>query len=706
MFSKIFIDRPILASVLSIIVVIGGVIAITALPVEEYPQVVPPQVMVMTSYPGASAETASQTVASPLEQAINGVDDMIYIQSSASASGEVMINISFETGTDPDNATINVNNRVQAALARMPEEVQKQGVTVRKRTNTILEIIALSGDPDRYDTIFINNYALLNILDDLKRIKGVGDVALFGSQDYAMRIWIRPDLLAKYSLTPSDVVSAIREQNSQYAPGMLGQAPTPAGEVMYTYTIVSQGRLSDVEDFGNITLKANQNGTFLRLRDVATVELGAQNYSFGAKLDKRPAVPMGIFLQSGANALETADAVAATMNTISARFPEGFEYSIPYDTTAFVRVSINEVIQTIGEAMLFVTLIIYFFLQNWRATLIPMLAVPVSIVGTFAGLYAFGFSINLLTLFALILAIGIVVDDAIIVIENVERLLRTHSHMTVKQATITAMSEVTSPIVAIVLVLCAVFIPVALMGGFTGAMYKQFAVTIVISVIISGMCALTLTPALCAVLLKAHDPEPILPLRLFNQAFNWITNHFSSGVRQTVRFGAVFILLFAGLMYITYDLFGRVPGALVPMEDKGAVMVIAMLPPAASLDRTQKVADEISDFVLSNPMVEHATIMSGFDMIASALKSSSGAGFIKLKDWSERKEPSQHAQAIAGQFMGKFMQNPDAMIFALNPPPIMGLSISGGFDMHIQDRGHCRPCDLVCAYQTRLRLWV
>ncbi|MDR1452003.1 MAG: multidrug efflux RND transporter permease subunit [Helicobacteraceae bacterium] len=694
MFSKIFIDRPILASVISIVIVLAGLIAMRALPVEEYPQVVPPQVMVFTSYPGASAETASATVASPIEQAINGVENMIYMQSSSSASGEVMISVSFETGTDPDDATINVYNRVQGAISRLPEEVQQQGITVRKRTNTILEIITMRGDPERYNVVYISNYALLNVLDDIKRIKGVGDATLFGGKDYAMRIWLRPDLLAKYNLTPTDLIGVIREQNAQYAPGQFGQAPMENGETMYTYTIVSQGRLSDPESFGNIIVKANADGTFLRLKDVAAIELGAQNYSFSARQNKMPAVPIGVFLQSGANALETADAVNAVMERLSKDFPEGIDYAIPYDTTQYVRVSINEVLTTIIEALLFVMLIIYFFLQNWRATLIPMLAVPVSIIGALAGLYALGFSINLLTLFALVLAIGIVVDDAIIVIENVERILRTYPELSVKQAAVKAMSEVTGPIVAIVMVLCAVFVPVALMGGFTGEMYKQFATTIVLSVIISGFVALTLTPALCGVLLRAHDPEPILPLRLFNRFFMWITLRFSEGVRQTVRFGAAFALIFAGLMYITYDLLGRVPGALVPMEDKGGLMVIANLPPASSLERTQKVMNDVADIAAANPLVQYATLMSGIDMMSNALKPSAGAGFINLVDWSERTRPEQKAQALAGQFIGQFMRHPDALVFAINPPPIMGLSIGGGFEMHIQDRANVGMRDL------------
>lgn len=675
-----------MATVVALVIVLGGVIAMRGLPVEEYPQVVPPQVMVVTAYPGASAETAATTVATPIEQAINGVDNMIYLSSSSSASGEVFISVYFETGTDPDEATINVNNRVQAVIAGLPEEVQRQGVRVVKRTSTILEILAMRGDPDRYDAVYISNYALLNVIDDLKRIKGVGDASIFGDRNYAMRIWLRPDRLAKLSLTPSDVIAAIQEQNAQYAPGAMGQEPVGNGHTMFTYTISSHTRLTSVEEFSDIIIRANSDGTYLRLKEVATIELGAQNYSFGAKLNKQPAVPIGVFLQSGANALETADAVREVMETLSQRFPDGINYEIPYDTTKFVRISIEEVVKTFVEAIALVSLVIFFFLQNFRATIIPVLAVPVSIIGTFAGLYMLGYSINLLTLFGLVLAIGIVVDDAIIVIENVERILREQPHLSVKKATIEAMTQVTSPIIAIVLVLCAVFIPVTLMGGFTGEMYRQFATTIVISVIISGVVALTLTPALCGVFLTAHNPEPILPLRLFNHFFTWATIKFSQGVRQTVRFGAVFVLLFLGLMYLTYDLFQRVPTTLVPMEDKGGLMVMAMLPPGASLERTIAVNDWVSDQVMESPLVNFATLMSGIDMTSFSLKTSAGAGFINLKDWSERTRPEEKSFALVGQLMGKFMANPDALIFVLNPPPIMGLSMNDGFEMQIQDR--------------------
>ncbi len=684
MFSKFFINRPIFATVLSIVIIMAGVLSMRGLAVEEYPQVTPPQVMVMANYPGASAETLAKTVASPLEQAINGVDNMIYMSSTASSSGTVSLNISFETGTDPDQATINVNNRVQSALPLLPQEVQQMGVTVRKRTSTILEIIALTSDNPVHDTIFLSNYALLNIMDDLKRVEGVGDVVLFGNQEYAMRIWLKPDELAKHSISPSDIAGAIREQNSQFAPGKFAEQPYHE-KTAFTYTVVTKGRFSDVGEFENIILRANSDGSHLRLKDVATIELGAGSYNFNATLNNKPMVPMAIFLQPGANALNTAEAVERKMQQVMQRFPEGMRYQVPYDTTTFVKISIQEVIKTFIEAIILVVLVIYLFLQHFRATLIPVLAVPVSIIGTFAGMYMLGFSINLLTLFGLVLAIGIVVDDAIIVIENVERTLRTRA-ISVKEATIEAMKEVTSPVIAIVLVLSAVFIPVALMSGFTGQMYRQFATTIVISVVISGIVALTLTPALCALLLHEKEPQPSWPLRKFNQFFDWATARFTAGVKQTIRHGLIAVLLFGGLIGISASMLQKIPTELVPSEDKGTLIAISMLPPASSLQRTEQVRNDITNTTLPNENVKDVIGLAGIDISSFSLKSSSGLSFIKLEDWSQRTRPDQHSSVLAGQFMGQLLQNPDALIFTLNPPPIMGMSMTGGFEMYVQNR--------------------
>ncbi|MDR0761955.1 MAG: multidrug efflux RND transporter permease subunit [Campylobacteraceae bacterium] len=686
MFSKFFIYRPIFATVISIVVLIAGIVSINSLGVEEYPQVTPPQVMVITSYTGASAETIANTVASPLEQQINGVDDMMYITSTSSSSGTMMMNVFFKIGTDPDQATINVNNRVQQVLRLLPAEVQANGVTVVKRSSTILKLVALYSDNNTHDVGYMANYALINIIDHLKRVPGVGDAALFSRQNYSIRIWVKPDMLSKYNLSPTDVLAAIKEQNSQFAPGKFNQSPNKGNEA-FTYSITTDGRFTNVEEFKNIILFTNSDGSTLRLKDVADVELGIESYDAQGKLAGKEAVAIGVFLQSGANALETAGAVDKALEELYKEFPEGLQYNIPYDTTDFIKISVDEVVKTFIEAIILVMFIIYMFLGNIRATIIPMLAVPVSIIGTFAGMYAFGFSINLLTLFGLVLAIGIVVDDAIIVIENIERIIRTRPEISVKDAAVRAMQEVTGPVVAIVLILCAVFIPVSFMGGFTGEIYKQFAITIVISVVISGIVALTLTPALCAVFLTKHEPEPFWLVKKFNDFFDWSTSVFASGVKLILRYGIIAVLCFAVLMWFTVKLFEKVPSELVPAEDKGMLLAIIQLPPASSLDRTLEVADKFNAMVSSIDDVKQVTVISGYDMIAGGLKTSSAASFIVLKDWKERKEANQSSFALANKLNGMFfMGMPEATVFTLNPPPIMGLSISGGFEMYIQDK--------------------
>jgi multidrug efflux pump len=597
------------------------------------------------------------------------------------------ISVYFKIGTDPDQATINVNNRVQMALAILPNEVQERGVTVIKRSSTILNLVALYSDNNTYDVGYMANYALINVIDELKRVNGVGDAALFSRQNYSIRIWTKPDRLAKYSMSPNDVLLAIREQNSQFAPGKFNQAPNKGNEA-FTYSIVSDGRFTSVEEFENIILRTNQDGSTLRLKDVARVELGLEAYDMDGKLNGIHAVAIGIFLQSGANALETSNAVHARLEEISKHFPEGLHYMVPYDTTKFIKISVDEVVKTFIEAIILVMLIVYMFLGNIRATIIPMLAVPVSIIGTFAGMYMLGFSINLLTLFGLILAIGIVVDDAIIVIENVERIIHTEKGISVKDAAVKAMQEITGPVVAIVLILCAVFIPVSFMGGFTGQMYKQFAITIVISVVISGIVALTLTPALCAVFLKRKEPTPFWPVRKFNQFFDWSTHIFTEGVKLTLRYSIIAILIFAVMVGTMWKLFEKTPTELVPPEDKGVVIAAVMLPPAASLDRTIDVMGKFEAVVRNNPNVANVTLISGVDLLNGfSLRSSSGMGFIELKDWSLRKNDNQSSAALASQWMRELnFMIPEALTFALTPPPIMGLSLSSGFEMYIQDR--------------------
>src|SRR5918995_5660255 len=511
MSSRFFIDRPVFAAVISIVIVLAGVLAIRALPIAQYPELVPPQVVVSATYPGASAETLAQTVAAPLEQQINGVEGMLYMQSTNFSSGTMQLTVTFALGTDPDQAAIDVNNRVQRATSTLPGEVTRQGVTVAKRSTSILGMVAMFSEDPRYDRTYVGNYALLNVVDELKRIPGVGDASVLGSPDYSMRIWLRPDKLAEFNLPPTEGAQAIREQNAQFAAGRFGDEPTDKS-VAFTYSATTQGRLPDKEAFENIILRSNENAAALRLKDVGRVELGAQSYAVTAKLNGTPAVAIAVYLQPGANALATMEALTTRMDELKRAFPEGISYRIPFNTTKFIEASLDEVIKTFIEAIVLVVAVVFLFLQNWRATLIPVIAVPISIIGSFAGMYLLGFSINLLTLFGLVLAIGIVVDDAIVVLENVERIM-SKEHLSPRQADVKAMEEVTGPVIAIVLVLCAVFVPVTFMGGLVGEMYKQFAVTIAISVTISGNVALTLTPALCALILKPGHHQPALPFR-------------------------------------------------------------------------------------------------------------------------------------------------------------------------------------------------
>lgn len=684
MFSKFFINRPVLAMVMSIIIVIAGGLSIASLAVEEYPQVTPPQVVVQATYPGASAEVISSSVASILENSINGVEGMIYMQSSSTSSGSLSINIYFTNETDPDQATINVNNRVQAVMSSLPQEVQRQGVTVDKRSSTILAVYSLFSDSPAHDTTFIANYAAINILEELKRVPGVGDATLFSRQQYSMRIWLSPDKLTKYNLTPAEVIALVQEQNSQFAAGFFGQEPVRK-DLDFTYTVTTQGRFTTPEEFGNILVRTNPDGSSLLLKDLARIELGAEDYSVNAFYNGRPAVAFGLFLQPGANALSVAEGVAKKIKELSQSFPEGLQYAIPYDTTSFVDVSVKEVIKTFIEAIILVIIVIYFFLQNFRATIIPVLAIPVSIIGTFAGMYLLGFSINLLTLFGLILAIGIVVDDAIIVIENVERLI-SEENLSVKNATIKAMEEIASPVVAIVLVLSAVFIPIAFIGGFSGEIYKQFAITIVISVVISGFVALTLTPALCVSILKKIEPKPFWIVKKFNDFFTWLTHQFTDKVAHAIRRGVFYVILFVGLLAVTYGLFTRVPTGLVPAEDKGMLIVSMKLPPATALSKTSDTASFMESTIRNNPNVEAVMALAGYDMLSSAVRTFGGTAFVKLKDWDLRKEESQKSQVLAQSLTGQLMQNPNAVIFALNPPPIMGLSLTDGFEIYIQNR--------------------
>lgn len=683
MFSAFFIKNPVFSAVISIVIVLAGLASMINLPIEQYPRVVPPQVVVSAVYPGASAETLSKTVAAPLEEQINGAKNMIYMNSSADDSGRVSINVFFEVGTNADDAKIDVNNRVQAAISRLPEAVQRQGVRVCERSPSMLLVSVLYSPNNTYDTTFLSNYALINIADEIKRVSGVGDAIIFGAKDYSIRVWIDPQKLALFKLTPQDVIVAIKDQNEQYAAGKFASEPLKEKQ-MFTYTILSQDRMVSPDEFGNIIISAKQDGGTLRVKDVATVELGANSYNLITKLNKSPAIPVAVFLQSGANALDTAEGVKKVMQDIEKRFPNDVAYEIPYDTTDFVKISIKEVIKTFIEAIILVVAVVFLFLQNWRATLIPILAVPVSIIGAFAGMYMFGFSINLLTLFGLVLAIGIVVDDAIIVIENVERHMS--EGMAPREATLQAMKEVSSALIAIVLVLCAVFVPVAFLGGLTGEMYKQFAITIAVSVAISGFVALTLTPSLCATILKPIHKEQKGFFHWFNTIFKKATNGYSFVVQKTIKYSLISGLLFGVLIYASYDMLKMMKTGLVPQEDQGTIFVFSYNPPAASLNRTEVLTDKIYDTVAQNDNVKHVVSFTGLDFMTFAEKTNAAATIIKLNPWDERPSPSQHAGALAGAFGGQIMGIPYGFSIPVLPPPIMGMGLAGGFDMYVQNR--------------------
>ncbi|EDP6869646.1 efflux RND transporter permease subunit [Campylobacter upsaliensis] len=683
MFSKFFIERPVFASVVAIIISLAGAISLSSLPVEQYPTLTPPTVSVSATYTGADAQTISESVAIPIEDAINGVENMIYLESTSSASGQMRLTAYFDIGTDPNQATVDVNNRISSATAKLPEAVKKLGVTVRKSNSSILEVIALYSTDGSMNAVDIYNYITLNIIDDIKRVPGVGDAFAIGNRNYSMRVWLDPNLLNKYQITSKEVLSAIEEQNAQYATGKIGEEPVTQ-KSPYVYSITMQGRLKSSQEFGEVILRVNEDGSFLRLKDVADIELGSQQYVAQGRYDGNDAVPIIINLQSGANSVNTAKLVGEKLEELSKNFPAGLAYQVPYDTTTFVKASIYEVLKTFVEALILVIIVMYLFLKNFRSTLIPMIAVPVSLLGTFAGLYLLGFSVNLLTLFALVLAIGIVVDDAIIVVENVDRILHEDPNISVKDATIIAMEEVASPVISIVLVLCAVFIPVSFISGFVGEIQKQFALTLAISVAISGFVALTLTPSLCALFLKRNNGEPFIFVKKFNDFFDWSTKIFSAGVAYILKRVVRFIMIFGIMLGGTYYLYQSVPSSLVPTEDQGTVMSIINLPAASSLHRTIDFIDNMSKNDIDGLNgVKASMALIGFDLFTNSPKENAGAMFIQLEDWADRNVSSFE---IVQNLNIKNAFNPEAQTFFLDPPPIPGLSITGGFEMYAQNR--------------------
>ncbi|MBL8469325.1 efflux RND transporter permease subunit [Methyloversatilis discipulorum] len=703
--SRFFIDRPIFAGVLSVLILLAGALSLFQLPISEYPEVVPPSVVVRAQFPGANPKVIAETVASPLEEAINGVEDMLYMQSQANSDGNLTLTVYFNLGMDPDKAQQLVQNRVSQAMPRLPEDVQRLGVTTLKSSPTLTMVVHLISPDNRYDTTYLRNYAVINVKDRLARIKGVGEVGLFGSGNYAMRVWLDPQKVAQRNMTASDVVRAIREQNVQVAAGVIGASPN-AADVPLQLSVNAQGRLQTVEEFSDIILKSSPDGSITRLADVARVELAASEYGLRSLLDNKPAVALPIRQAPGANALDVSAAVRETMAELSKDFPPSVEYRIVYDPTQFVRASIKAVIVTLLEAIALVVLVVIVFLQTWRASIIPLLAVPVSIVGTFSLMLGFGYSINALSLFGMVLAIGIVVDDAIVVVENVERNIA--EGLSAREATYRAMQEVSGPIIAIALTLVAVFVPLAFMTGLTGQFYKQFAMTIAISTVISAFNSLTLSPALAAMLLKGHEAKPDALTRAmnavfggffarFNRFFNRSSESYGRGVSGMIQRKGAAMGVYAVLLGATVGLSYLVPGGFVPAQDKQYLISFTQLPAGASIDRTEDVIRRMGEIALAQPGVENAVAFPGLSINGFTNSSSAGIVFATLKPFDERKSPELSAGAIAASLNAKFADIKDAYIAVFPPPPVMGLGTLGGFKLQLQDRGALGYAELEAA---------
>lgn len=694
-FSHFFIRRPIFAGVLSALIFIIGYLSMHFLPISEYPEVTPPTIVVQAAYPGANPQTIAETVAAPLEQAINGVENSLYMFSQSTGDGVMALTVTFKLGTDVDKAQVQVQNRVAQALPKLPEEVRRLGVTTVKQSPDLTLVVHLFSPDNRYDEIYVRNYATLQVKDILARLPGVGSVQAFGSGDYAMRIWLNPDKIAAKNLTASDIVSAIREQNVQVAAGAIGQQPVP-NNVALELQITAKGRLINEEEFNQIIVKTGPNGEKTYLKDVARVELGAAGYSLRSLLNNKPAVALPIFQAPGANAIQLSKDVRATMAELKKNFPQGLDYAVVYDPTVFVQDSIDAVIHTLFEAIILVVIVVIIFLQTWRASIIPLAAVPVSLVGTFAVMHAFGFSINALSLFGLVLAIGIVVDDAIVVVENVERNIALG--LSPEAATQKAMNEVTGPIIATALVLCAVFVPTAFISGLTGQFYKQFAITIAISTVISAFNSLTLSPALCAALLKRHDaPKDRLArlmdaslgwfFRPFNRAFTWAGHKYSGGVAGVLRKSAIALVVYVGLVFMTYKSFNMVPTGFIPTQDKAYVIAFAQLPDGSSLERTTEVIKKMSEIGMKIPGVESAVAFPGLSISGFSVAPNAGMIFYCLKPFEDRKDRTSGGLAIVQQLNQQFSQIQDAFIMCVPPPPVNGLGITGGFKLYVEDRG-------------------
>jgi hydrophobe/amphiphile efflux-1 (HAE1) family protein len=690
--SHFFIDRPIFAAVISILITLIGGVAYFSLPIAQYPDIAPPSIQVTAQYPGASADIVAKTVATPIEQEVNGVDDMLYMTSQSTSDGAMALTVTFKLGTNLDTAQVLVQNRVSTALPRVPEEVRAIGVTVNKQSPDLMMVIHLSSPDGTRDLLYISNYATLHVRDVLSRIDGVGNVTIFGARDYSMRVWLDPEKLAIRDLTAGDVINALRGQNVQVAAGVINQPPVPQPGA-FQLNVETQGRLTTPEDFGNIIVKSEGDGRVVRVHDVGRVELGAADYNRNGYLDEKVAIPMGIFQRPGSNALETADAVQASMAELAKSFPNGLRYDIVYNPTVFISESVDAVITTILEAVILVVVVIILFLQTWRASIVPIVAIPVSLIGTFAVLAALGYSLNNLSLFGLVLAIGIVVDDAIVVVENVERNIR--EGLSPRDAAYRTMDEVGGALIAIALVLSAVFIPSVFLSGILGQFFRQFAVTIATATVISLVVSLTLSPALCALLFKPHEPEPkrgsILtrPIRIFfngfNRGFEWVSSRYGALTAKLVRITVVMLVVYAGLIGLTVFQFRSAPTGFIPQQDLGYLINIVQLPPGASLARTDEVARRVTKIVLDTPGIAHAVPIVGLDGATFTSAPNAAVVFTPLFPFKERAARGESAQVITNNLNQKFAAIQDAFVISVSPPPVRGIGTTGGFKMEVQD---------------------